>query len=81
MAKNLRTKLPKDDTLFIHDVNKGATEKFGNELSDFDVVVANNPREVAEKSVSRTLFFFEFNLIPMMSTFVLSMTKLGSCIL
>ena len=28
MAKNLRAKVPAEDTLFVHDVNTAATQKF-----------------------------------------------------
>jgi hypothetical protein len=28
MAKNLRAKIPAEDTLFVHDVNTAATKKF-----------------------------------------------------
>lgn len=50
MAKNLRAKLPAEDVLFIQDVNKAATSKF---LEDHPsgVRIADNVREVAEKSV------------------------------
>jgi hypothetical protein len=51
MAKNLREKLPETDTLIINDVNNDAVEKFVNELSAFTVVVADSPREIAEKAV------------------------------
>ncbi|KAF2204413.1 3-hydroxyisobutyrate dehydrogenase [Delitschia confertaspora ATCC 74209] len=49
MAKNLRAKLPSEDTLFIQDVNKEATAKFLEENPE-GVRIAENPREVAEKS-------------------------------
>lgn len=51
MAKNLRAKLPKDDTLVIHDVNTSATANFTKEVGQKGVHVAENVREVAEKSV------------------------------
>jgi hypothetical protein len=51
MAKNLRTKIPSDDVLMIQDVNTAATKQFVDELSSYNVVVAENPRQVAEKSV------------------------------
>lgn len=50
MAKNLRAKLPKDDTLVIHDVNTNATANFTKEIGQKGVHVAENVREVAEKS-------------------------------
>lgn len=50
MAKNLRAKLPADDVLFIHDVNKAATTKFLEE-NPSGVRVADTVREVAEKAV------------------------------
>jgi len=49
MAKNLRAKLPATDTLVIQDVNLDATKKFLGEHSE-GVIVAENVREVAEKS-------------------------------
>lgn len=57
MAKNLRQKLPNDDTLFVQDINTDASQKFADELKDFQVVVAGTAREVAEKSV-RSLTYF-----------------------
>jgi hypothetical protein len=58
MAKNLRTKIPSDDVLLIQDVNTAATKQFVEELSGFNVVIAENPRQVAEKSVCLTLPIF-----------------------
>lgn len=54
MAKNLRAKVPAEDTLFIHDVNAAATQKFLDE-NPAGVRVAENVREIAEKAVSYTL--------------------------
>jgi hypothetical protein len=51
MAKNLRAKIPAEDTLFIHDVNAAATQKFLEE-SPKGVRIAKNVREVAENAVS-----------------------------
>jgi 3-hydroxyisobutyrate dehydrogenase len=50
MAKNLRAKIPAEDTLFIHDVNTAATKQFLDEHPQ-GVRVAQNVREVAEKAV------------------------------
>lgn len=50
MAKNLRAKVPAEDTLFIHDVNTAATAKFLEENST-GVRVADSVREIAEKAV------------------------------
>jgi hypothetical protein len=55
MAKNLREKIPKGDTLFIQDVNSSATTKFVEELADYTIVVAKSAREVAENAVSSHL--------------------------
>jgi 3-hydroxyisobutyrate/3-hydroxypropionate dehydrogenase len=52
MAKNLRAKLPESDTLTIFDVNATSVEKFAQEATPGGIVIAKNPREVAEKSVS-----------------------------
>lgn len=53
MAKNLRAKIPAEDTLFVHDVNTAATKQFLEEHSQ-GVRVAQNVREVAEKAVRTT---------------------------
>ena len=50
MAKNLRAKIPAEDTLFVHDVNTAATKQFLDEHPQ-GVRVAENVREVAEKAV------------------------------
>jgi len=55
MAKNLRQKLPSHDTLVVQDINKDASLKFADDLSDFTVVVANTARQLAEKSVRHLL--------------------------
>lgn len=52
MAKNLRAKMPKEDTLFIRDRNTEIMAKFVDEVGN-GVEVANSAREVAEKSVRR----------------------------
>jgi 3-hydroxyisobutyrate dehydrogenase-like beta-hydroxyacid dehydrogenase len=54
MARNLRAKIPVEDTLFVHDVNTAATQKFLDEHPQ-GVRVASNVREVAEKAVCVTL--------------------------
>jgi 3-hydroxyisobutyrate dehydrogenase len=51
MAKNLRANLPAEDILFVQDINKAATTQFLEE-NPTGVRVADNVREVAEKSVS-----------------------------
>jgi 3-hydroxyisobutyrate/3-hydroxypropionate dehydrogenase len=67
MAKNLRAKLPKEDTLVINDVNTDATTRFVEEVGiatssvgpanrDLGIYVAKSPREVADKSVSFSSF-------------------------
>lgn len=56
MAKNLRTKIKKDDTLFIHDVNEQVTKQFVEEFgSAGPVTAAKDVREVAENAVSRDI--------------------------
>lgn len=63
MAKNLRAKIPETDTLIIYDTNSKATEKFVEEVGiatsstnapgkGTGIHVAEDPREVAQKSVS-----------------------------
>ena len=56
MAKNLREKLPKTDTLLINDVNKDAVGKFVEELSGFTVHATGSPREIAERAVRTEMF-------------------------
>lgn len=68
MAKNLRAKLPKEDTLYIQDVNSAATEKFMSTGLDENVKVASSPRELAENAVCCALFS--------LTTFVMSMFRL-----
>lgn len=51
MAKNLRMKVPKEDTVTVFDVNKASAEALRAELGE-GVKVANDVREVAEQSVS-----------------------------
>jgi len=50
MAKNLRAKIPEADTLTVFDVNKSSLERFSKEAVPSNVVLAQNPREVAENS-------------------------------
>jgi 3-hydroxyisobutyrate dehydrogenase len=63
MAKNLRAKIPETDTLIICDTNPKATGKFVEEVGiatsstnspgkGTGIHIAENPREVAQKSVS-----------------------------
>jgi hypothetical protein len=53
MAKNLREKINKSDTMVINDVNDAATQKFVEEVGN--VTIAKSVREVAEQTVRRTL--------------------------
>lgn len=55
MARNLRSKLPADDILFVQDVNKAATSQFLEE-NPTGVRVAGSAREVAEKAVSTSSY-------------------------
>jgi len=57
MAKNLRAKVPAEDTLFVHDVNTAASKKFLEE-NPTGVQVAENVREIAEKAVSSISPFY-----------------------
>jgi hypothetical protein len=67
MAKNLRAKIPAEDTLFVHDVNTAATKKFLDE-NPTGVRVADNVREIAEKAVGSASFFILFcMMIPFFS--------------
>lgn len=51
MAKNLRTKINKDDTMYIHDVNPTITKQFVEEFKDLPVTAAETVKEVSENSV------------------------------
>ena len=55
MAKNLRAKIPKEDTLTVFDVNTTSTKRLTGE-SDAKVHVASSPKEVAEMSVRADYF-------------------------
>lgn len=57
MAKNLRAKLPINDTLIIQDVNLEATKKFLQENPE-GVRIADSAREVAERAVSLKSYLF-----------------------
>ncbi|RPA74923.1 hypothetical protein BJ508DRAFT_418365 [Ascobolus immersus RN42] len=50
MAKNLRLKVPKEDTLLVFDVNAASSEALVKELGADRVKVAKDVREVAEES-------------------------------
>jgi 3-hydroxyisobutyrate dehydrogenase len=63
MAKNLRAKIPASDTLIVRDINEDAMKRFATEAREAArsngagadeglVELAENAREVAEKSVS-----------------------------
>ena len=72
MAKNLRTKIPNGDTLFICDSNADVTAKFVKEASaaaeskELQVKVSKDPREVAEKCVC----FCTLHLLCLSSLFI-----------
>lgn len=51
MAKNLRAKIGKSDTLIVYDVSSDAVQKLQKE-ADGEVEAAKSVREVAEKAVS-----------------------------
>ena len=55
MARNLRAKIPAEDTLFVQDVNTAASKKFLEENAQ-GVRIADNVREVAEKAVCAFLY-------------------------
>lgn len=63
MAKNLRAKIPASDTLIVRDVNDEMAARFVAEAQEAagssgegKVEIADNAREVAEKSVSSPVF-------------------------
>lgn len=61
MAKNLRAKIPENETLTIFDVNTASLEKFTHEATPSGVIIAKSPREVAENAVSTTLAYICFS--------------------
>lgn len=63
MAKNLRAKIPASDTLIVRDVNQDTAKRFveeskadakaqGAREGSFKVEIAENARDIADKSVS-----------------------------
>lgn len=55
MTLNLRKKIPNSAILVIAELNQDAVKRFLEETKELgDVIVPQSPREVAEKSVSRT---------------------------
>lgn len=55
MAKNLRAKIPAEDTLVIFDVNRSSTQRFCQEpdlAAKGALIVANDIKEVVNTSVS-----------------------------
>lgn len=65
MAKNLRAKIPKSDSLIIYDVNQTASSRFIEEvgiatstLGDHEgsIKIAGGVQEVAENSVRQSSF-------------------------
>jgi len=55
MARNLRQKLPKEDTLYVYDVNKAAIEGFKAEFEG-GVELADGVAEVVASSVGFSRF-------------------------
>lgn len=75
MAKNLRAKIPASDTLIVRDVNEEAAKRFvaeaqeaarnnGAGADEGRVEIAENAREVAEKSVSMIHFLIDSMAVP-----------------
>jgi 3-hydroxyisobutyrate/3-hydroxypropionate dehydrogenase len=56
MAKNLRAKIANSDSMVIHDVNPAVTKKLAEEVGN--VTIAQNVREVAEKTVCEDTSLF-----------------------
>lgn len=52
MAKNLRAKIPKEDTLTVYDVNQTSLDKLKSEVASDKLHIAKSPQEVAHNSVS-----------------------------
>ena len=65
MATNLRNKIPSTDSILIHDVNKEVTSSFAAEHKG--VEIAENVREVAERSVRQNPFAYNPLIHTMMS--------------
>lgn len=94
MARNLRAKIPASDTLIIRDVNEDSVKRFLAESREVArssgagaevgrVEVAENAREVAEKSVSIICFLRDGNsmewLFPLIHLSALSGLPLSVC--
>lgn len=62
MARNLRAKIPAEDTLFVHDVNIAATKKFLEENTR-GVQIAQSVREVAENAVRIVPSIFSYYMM------------------
>jgi len=62
MCMNLRAKIPSSDEIIIHDVNPQVTAKFCSEHKQ-GVHIAQNVREVAEKSVRERAIIQPYHLI------------------
>lgn len=54
MAKNLRAKIPEEDTMTVFDVNPSSSEKLTKEAVPANIQIAKGPREVAQNSVSKS---------------------------
>lgn len=55
MAKNLRVALSDADILTVYDINKETIKAFVKEVAPAKVQVASSARDLAEKSVRKTL--------------------------
>ena len=51
MAKNLRAKIPEEDSMMVFDVNSSSCKKFTQEATPANIQIAKGPREVAEYAV------------------------------
>ena len=65
MARNLRAKIPQEDTLIVYDVNSQATKSLVSEAPGGQgVTIARTVREVAEKAVSRPIHISIYTTVP-----------------
>lgn len=57
MARNLQAKLPASDTIFIHDINREATQRFQAEKPSegANIQIAETVREAAHDAVCSNL--------------------------
>ncbi len=65
MARNLRSKIPREDSLMVYDVNSQSTKSFKEEIGAREgVEVARDLSQVVEQCVSSSPLYFLFSCLP-----------------